>query len=324
MKRYRWTNLLKPTMNERIECFTQKASQTERLDLFLVRSLFDLSRSRIQALIKAGNVLLDEVVVLKMSTPVSQGQQVQISIPVPESSELTPEKIPLDIIYEDEHMLVVNKPAGMVVHPAAGHSAGTLVNAVLAHVPELNGIGGVQRPGVVHRLDKDTSGLILLAKDDATHQWLQNQFKNRQVKKTYIALVDGAPQTPVGRIETSIGRDSARRKQMAVVPAGKGRESVSEYKILQRFPDHTLIEVHPHTGRTHQIRVHMAFIGCPIVGDKVYGHKKSSMSLKRHFLHARDIEVILPGEESARIFTAPLPAELNKLLEALQSQQTTE
>ncbi len=322
MMKFRWTNLLKPPMNKRIESFTQKTSQPERLDLFLVKCVPELSRARIQALIKAGNVELDEVVVLKMSTPVSLGQQVQINIPAAEPSELAPENIPLDIVFEDEHLLVVSKPAGMVVHPAAGHSAGTLVNAVLAHVPELTGIGGVQRPGVVHRLDKDTSGLILLAKDDATHQWLQNQFKDRKVQKTYIALVDGAPQTPTGRIEASIGRNSSRRKQMAVVPTGKGRESVSEYKVLQRFPDHTLIEVHPHTGRTHQIRVHMAFIGCPIVGDKVYGYKKSSLPIKRHFLHARDIEVVLLGEKEPRKFTAPLPEELNNLLETLESKHT--
>ncbi len=183
--------------------------------------------------------------------------------------------------------------------------------------PELTGIGGVQRPGVVHRLDKDTSGLILLAKDDATHQWLQNQFRLRKVKKTYIALVDGTLPTPTGRIEATIGRDPSKRMQMSVVSETKGREAISEYKVLHQYPEHSLVEVHPLTGRTHQIRVHLAFIGCPVVGDKVYGRKKSTLPLKRHFLHARDIEIFLPGEKEPRNFTAPLAPELTDLLQTL-------
>ncbi len=308
-------------MSDQIFTFQQAEEEPERLDKFLVRCLPEFSRARLQALIKSGNVTLDGRLIEKMSTSVAVGQEVKITLPPPEPSNLIPETIPLDIVYEDVHLLIVNKPAGMVVHPAAGHSTGTLVHAVLAHAPELTGVGGVQRPGVVHRLDKDTSGLILLAKDDATHQWLQNQFKLRKVKKTYIALVDGAPPTPTGRVEASIGRDPSKRKQMAVLPDGKGRSAVSEYRVVKSFPHHTLVEVHPLTGRTHQIRVHMAFIGCPVVGDKVYGHKKSTLPLNRHFLHAREIEITLPGEKTPRSFSAPLAPELERILQTLEQQK---
>ncbi len=305
-------------MSDQIFTFMQTEKEPERLDKFLVRCLPEFSRARLQALIRSGNVSLDGRVIEKMSVPVASGQEVKIILPPPEPSELIPETIPLEVLYEDAHLLIVNKPAGMVVHPAAGHSTGTLVHAVLAHAPELTGVGGVQRPGVVHRLDKDTSGLILLAKDDATHQWLQNQFKSRKVKKTYIALVDGIPPTPTGRVEAAIGRDPSKRKQMAIVPDAKGRSAISEYRVVKTFPHHTLIEVHPLTGRTHQIRVHMAFIGCPVVGDKVYGHKKSSLPLNRHFLHAHDIMITLPGEKTPRSFTAPLAPELEKILQELE------
>ena len=241
-------------------------------------------------------------------------------IPPQQPTDLIPENIPLNVIYEDEHLMVVNKPAGMVVHPAAGHSTGTLVHAALAHAPEMEGIGGEQRPGVVHRLDKDTSGLILLAKDDNTHRWLQDQFRLRKVRKVYLALVDGHPPTPQGRIEASIGRDSSRRKQMAVVPDKKGREASSEYLTLESFPEHTLLEVHPITGRTHQIRLHLAFLGCPVVSDKVYGHKKPTLPLGRHFLHAARLTVTLPGESSPRLFEAPLPQDLQQILNHLRSE----
>jgi len=215
--------------------------------------------------------------------------------------------------------LVVNKPAGMVVHPAAGHDSGTLVHAVLGYDPEIEGIGGEERPGVVHRLDKETSGLILLAKNDNAHHWLQDQFRLRQVEKTYLALVDGAPPTPSGRVEAAIGRDPSHRKQMSVLPPGKGRESVSEYKTLEKFAHHTLLEFRPHTGRTHQIRLHCTFIGCPIVGDKVYGRKNPTVEIKRHFLHAAKLKIILPGEKQPRTFEAPLPVELERVLDELRN-----
>jgi len=213
----------------------------------------------------------------------------------------------------------VDKPAGMVVHPAAGHDSGTLVHAVLGYDPEIEGIGGEERPGVVHRLDKETSGLILLAKNDNAHHWLQDQFRLRQVEKTYLALVDGAPPTPSGRVEAAIGRDPSHRKQMAVLPPGKGRESVSEYKTREKFAHHTLLEFRPHTGRTHQIRLHCAFLGCPIVGDKVYGRKNPTVEIHRHFLHAAKLKIILPGEKQPRIFEAPLPGELERVLDELRN-----
>jgi 23S rRNA pseudouridine1911/1915/1917 synthase len=182
----------------------------------------------------------------------------------------------------------------------------------------MEGVGGEQRPGVVHRLDKDTSGLILLAKNDQAHRWLQNQFRERKAQKTYLALVDGGPPTPTGRIEAPIGRDPRMRKKMAVVASGKGREAVSEYLTVERFSAHTLLEVHPVTGRTHQIRLHLAFIGCPVAGDTIYGRRHATLALNRHFLHAARLTVRLRGEKEPRTFSAPLPHELEAILEQLK------
>jgi 23S rRNA pseudouridine1911/1915/1917 synthase len=250
-----------------------------------------------------------------------EGQsQVELMVPAPEPSGLLPEAIPLEIVFENRDLIVVNKPAGMVVHPAAGHSAGTLVNAALAHAPEMEGIGGEQRPGVVHRLDKDTSGLILLAKNDRAHRFLQEQFRLRKVKKTYLALVDGHPPAPSGRVEAPIGRDQRSRKKMAVVSPQKGRQAISEYRTRETFAEHTLLEVSPETGRTHQIRLHMALIGCPVAGDRVYGRRHASLALDRHFLHAARLVVRLPGEAQPRAFSAPLPAELEAVLEDLRQK----
>ncbi|MFO7585898.1 MAG: RluA family pseudouridine synthase, partial [Anaerolineales bacterium] len=212
----------------------------------------------------------------------------------------------------------INKPAGMVVHPAVGHERGTLVNAVLGHDPEIEGIGGEERPGIVHRLDKDTSGLIVVAKNDAAMRWLQEQFRQRTVRKTYLALVDGAPPTPTGRVEAPIGRDPRDRKKMAVTTPAKGREAVSEYRTLETFRAHALLEFHPLTGRTHQIRLHCAFLGCPIVGDTQYGHRKLSVQIKRHFLHAFQLEITLPGEDEPRVFEAALPVELEMMLDVIR------
>jgi 23S rRNA pseudouridine1911/1915/1917 synthase len=234
---------------------------------------------------------------------------------------LVAEDIPLDIIFENDELIVVNKPAGMVVHPAAGHAGGTLVNAVLGHEPDMEGIGGEERPGLVHRLDKDTSGLIVLAKNERAHRWLQDQFRDRKVEKIYLALVDGKPPTPTGRVEAPIGRDPSHRKKMAIVQNGKGREAVSEYRTLETFGKHTLLEFHPHTGRTHQIRLHCAFLGCPIVADPIYGHRHSSLpELKRHFLHAWQLKITLPGQKQPQVFEAPLPDELQRALEQLRAE----
>ncbi len=246
---------------------------------------------------------------------------VTVRIPPPAPTDLIAEDIPLDIVFENDDLIVVNKPAGMVVHPAAGHPSGTLVNAMLGYDPDIEGIGGEERPGVVHRLDKETSGLILLAKNERAHRWLQDQFRLRKVEKTYLALVDGKPPTPSGRVETYIGRDPSHRKRMAIVPESRGREAISEYKTAESFANHTLLEFHPLTGRTHQIRLHCAFLGCPIVGDEVYGRKKPTVEINRHFLHAYRLKIILPGEEEQRTFEAPLPEELQSVLMTLRAQQ---
>ncbi|HNO95322.1 MAG TPA: RluA family pseudouridine synthase, partial [Anaerolineales bacterium] len=178
--------------------------------------------------------------------------------------------------------------------------------------------GGEERPGLVHRLDKETSGLIILAKNERAHNWLQDQFRLRKVEKTYLALVDGKPPTPAGRVEAPIGRDPSHRKKMAIVSPGKGREAVSEYKTLESFRHHTLLEFHPHTGRTHQIRLHCQFLGCPIVGDSVYGKRTNTATIDRHFLHAFRLKIILPNEKQPRMFEAELPEELKAVLEEVK------
>lgn len=305
-------------MTDRIEHFRYDGSEPERLDRFLVACLPEFSRARLQGLIADGFVWVDGSPAKKSGQSIEAGTQVEVRIPPPQPSGLVAEDIPLDVVFENDDLLIVNKPAGMVVHPAVGHESGTLVNAVLGHDPEIEGIGGEERPGIVHRLDKDTSGLIVVAKNDAAMRWLQEQFRQRTVQKTYLALVDGAPPTPTGRVEAPIGRDPKDRKKMAVTTPAKGREAVSEYKTVETFRQHTLLEVHPLTGRTHQIRLHCAFLGCPIVGDSQYGHRKLSLQISRHFLHAFQLKISLPGEEEARIFEAPLPKELEAVLALLR------
>ncbi|MEJ5200840.1 MAG: RluA family pseudouridine synthase [Anaerolineales bacterium] len=305
-------------MSDRVFHFTYNGDEKQRLDKFLVACLPDLSRSRLQGLIKDGFVFVQERVATKAGLLLEYGYKVSVRIPPPEPVELLPEEIPLDIVFENEDVLVINKPAGMVVHPAAGHTSGTLVHATLTRLPLDGGISGELRPGVVHRLDKDTSGLIILAKNDRAHQWLQNQFRQRRVNKIYLALVDGKPPTPTGRIEAPIARDPAHRKRMAVAPLGKGREAVTEYFTQENFPHHTLLKVHPLTGRTHQIRVHLSFLGCPIVGDTVYGHRKPTVIIGRHFLHAAFLAIRLPGERTESIFEAPMPEELTDVLDELR------
>jgi 23S rRNA pseudouridine1911/1915/1917 synthase len=305
-------------MADRIETFRYQADSPERLDRFLVGCLPEFSRARLQGLIADGFVLVDGSPAKKSGQTIESGTQVEVRIPPAQPTGLVAEEIPLDVVFENDDLLIVNKPAGMVVHPAVGHERGTLVNAVLGHDPEIEGIGGEERPGIVHRLDKDTSGLIVVAKNDAAMRWLQEQFRQRTVRKTYLALVDGAPPTPTGRVEAPIGRDPRDRKKMAVTAPAKGREAVSEYRTLETFRAHTLLEFHPLTGRTHQIRLHCAFLGCPIVGDTQYGHRRLSVQIKRHFLHAFQLEITLPGEQSPRVFEAALPVELAMVLEAIR------
>lgn len=293
----------------------------ERLDKFLVAQLREFSRSRIQGLIVDGFVDVNGRAAKKTGQTIEHGFIVTVRIPPSIPTELAAEQIPLDILFENEELLVINKAAGMVVHPAAGHSSGTLVNAVLGYDPEIEGIGGEERPGVVHRLDKQTSGLIVLAKNERAHRWLQDQFRLRKVEKTYLALVDGKPPTPSGRVEAYIGRDPSHRKKMAIVSESRGRESISEYKTIESFDKHTLLEFHPLTGRTHQIRLHCAFLGSPIVGDEIYGRKKATIEIGRHFLHAYRLKIILPGTKEQRAFEAPVPAELQKVLGKLRGEK---
>jgi len=308
-------------VNDRVLKFHFDKKAPERLDKYLVELLQEFSRSRIQALIAKGFVDVNGRAAKKAGQTLESGFNVTVRIPPPAPTDLIAEDIPLDIVFENNDLIVVNKPAGMVVHPAAGHASGTLVNAMLGYEPDMEGIGGEERPGVVHRLDKETSGLILLAKNERAHRWLQDQFRLRKVEKTYLALVDGKPPTPSGRVETYIGRDPSHRKRMAIVSVSRGREAISEYKTVESFANYTLLEFHPLTGRTHQIRLHCAFLGCPIVGDEIYGRKKPTVDMNRHFLHAYRLKIILPGEKETRLFEAPLPDELGRVLISLRNER---
>lgn len=290
-----------------------------RLDKLLAQELDGFSRSYLQKLISDGRVSVDGFPVYKKAELISPGMEIEIDVPPPEESDLQPEDIPLEIIFENQDCLVINKPAGMVVHPALGHQTGTLVQAVLGYDPKIEGVGGFRRPGLVHRLDQDTSGVILLAKNDRAHQVLQDQFRDRQVEKVYQALVDGRPPSARGRVEVAVGRDPKYRQRMAPVPDSDGKPAVSEFFTLEEFPRHTFLKISILTGRTHQIRVHLSFLGCPVVGDTVYGRKKPSLEISRQFLHAHRLSIRLPDEDAPRAFEAPLPAELEGILNNLRS-----
>jgi len=289
-----------------------------RLDKFLADALPALSRATLQRLIRDGDVRV-EGRAARPSQRVAGGETVEVNVPPPVPLDVAPAPdIPLDIVYQDADLLVLNKPAGLVVHPANGHADDTLVNALLAHVPDLAGIGGVQRPGIVHRLDKDTSGLLLVAKNDVAHQALQAQFKDRRVDKAYLALVEGHISPPRGRIDAPIGRDPRDRKKMAV--ATGGRPAQTEYRVLETLDDTSLVEAKLLTGRTHQIRVHLASIGYPIVGDRLYGRRKARHGLGRQFLHAWRLAFDLPRSGERVTFLAPLPDDLRALLVQLGSK----
>ncbi len=293
-----------------------------RLDKFLADRMPELSRSAVQRLIDAGQVTVNGDPT-KPSHKVRRGDLVVAFVPAEEASEPVAEAIPLNILYEDDALLVVDKPAGMVVHPAPGHPGGTLVNALLAHCPELADSGD-ERPGIVHRLDRDTSGLILVAKSERIRRALQRQFRERQVRKAYLALVDGQLEPAWGRIEAPIGRDPQRRQRMAVLPGG--REAVTEYHVLERFAhrvgpaagDYCLLQVEPQTGRTHQIRVHLAAIGHPVVGDTVYGQRKTQLPVQRQFLHAQRLGFKHPVTGQRLEFEAVPPPDLSAVLKLLQ------
>lgn len=305
-------------MNQDSIILQNQSDQEIRLDKLLASELEGYSRTFIQKIITAGGVSIEGFPVYKKAERISPGTEIEVIIPESEDADLQGEDIPLDIIYENDEMIVVNKPAGMVVHPALGHPTGTLVQAVLGYAPEIEGVGGVKRPGLVHRLDQDTSGVILLAKNDRAHQFLQDQFRDRLVDKEYMALVDGRPPTPNGRVEVAIGRDPKYRQRMAPALERDGREAISEYFTVEEFPKHTYLRVKIMTGRTHQIRVHLNFLGCPVVGDTVYGRKNPSILTPRQFLHAFRLSIVIPGEEDRHCFEAPLPLELEGILKELK------
>ena len=284
----------------------------ERFDRFLSEYCPDLSRSRIQALIGEGSATIDGKAV-KPSTKVRRGQIVALRIPELKPSSLEPQHIPLSIVYEDGDLLVVDKAAGMTVHPAPGHPDGTLVNALLAHCPDLQGIAGTVRPGIVHRLDKDTSGLMVVAKNDRAHRGLSDQLKARAFTKEYTALTHGNVTPHEAIIDAPIGRSSANRQQMAVTEGG--REAITRYRVIRYCPAHSLIEVRPTTGRTHQIRVHFAALDHPLVGDATYG--KADSRLNRHFLHASKLGFTHPSKGEYVEFTSSPSPELTAFLKSV-------
>lgn len=296
----------------------QNTRTPERIDKFLTDFLPDLSRSHIQRLIKDGHVTVNEKCV-KVNYKVGKEEVVKVIIPEPETlPEIVPEEIPLDILYEDDDILVVNKPKGMVVHPAPGHYTGTLVNAVMYHCQDnLSGINGVLRPGIVHRIDMDTTGSLVVCKNDQAHHILAEQLKEHSITRKYHAIVHGNLKEDSGTINAPIGRHPTDRKKMSV-HSSNGRRAVTHYRVLERFGNYTYIECALETGRTHQIRVHMASIGHPILGDSVYGPAKCPFHLQGQTLHAKILGINHPKTGEYMEFDAPLPDYFQKLLQKLR------
>lgn len=284
-----------------------------RLDKYLAVKYPERSRSAIQKLIRQGSILVNGIGA-RVSHELQIGDTIHITFPPQEDTSLSPEPIPLKIVYEDNDLIVVDKPAGMTVHPAPGHTSHTLVNALMAHCPSLASLGDPMRPGIVHRLDKDTSGLMIVAKHAAAQQNLINQFKTHSVSKRYIVLVQGRLEPEKGIIEAPIGRDPCNRKRMAVVE--QGRYARTHYTVKEYLSNYTLLEVVIETGRTHQIRVHLAAINYPVVGDRVYG--KRSSYVNRQFVHAYKLGFALPSDGSFREFSSVLPGDLVQALEAIR------
>ncbi len=309
--------------------------QGQRLDRFLSECFKQLSRSQIQRLIAAGNLSCDDSLIVDNAFKVRSGDIYQLEIPEPEEANPVPEDIELDIVYEDKDLIVVNKPAGMTVHPAPGAYSGTLVNALLFHCRDnLSGIGGVKRPGIVHRIDKDTSGLIVAAKNDITHRGLCDQFFVHSIERTYQAIVYGTPNPLQGKIETNIGRSPYDRKKMAVLQSG-GKVAITNYKTLEIFGRAaSLVECKLETGRTHQIRVHMSSLGCNLIGDKVYEKakrtsivfgsdelKKEVLTFPRQALHAKTLGFVHPVLGLYMQFSSELPDDMSMLLNRLRNQK---
>jgi 23S rRNA pseudouridine1911/1915/1917 synthase len=295
----------------------------QRLDLFLADMIPSLSRSRLSNLIRAGDIVVDGKP-SKAGYRLKSKEQIKVTIPPPQPMDIVPEKVDFSVIFEDDDLIVISKPPGLVVHPACGHQNGTLVHGLVAHCDNLSGISGTERPGIVHRLDKDTSGVMVVAKNDRTHQAMTELFKSRQIKKVYHAIVDGCPTQQQGCISKPIGRHRSNRKKMSVLEHG-GREAVTCWKILREFPHAlTYLEVKPETGRTHQIRVHMAYLGHPIAGDDLYG-RRNTMHIKykinRQMLHAYSLSFKHPITGEKQEFVSPLWPDLAETLTELGSEQ---
>ena len=295
-----------------------------RLDKALAEAR-GLSRARVQALISEGAVTVEGIAATQPSAKAEAGAAFSVAVPPATDPKARPQDIPLTVVFEDEHLIVVDKPAGLVVHPAAGNLDGTLVNALLHHCAgQLSGIGGVARPGIVHRIDKDTSGLLVVAKSDAAHEGLARQFADHSIERAYLALCNGQPNPPAGTISARIGRSEANRKKMAVLPkeSSRGKHAVTRYKILRKMPHCSLVECRLETGRTHQVRVHLASIGHPLVGDPVYGRSSSALrpvlqklGFRRQALHAAALGFIHPVTGHRLSFSSDLPPDMAELID---------
>ena len=285
-----------------------------RLDQFLAMQSVRLTRSRLHALINEGHVRLNGNLA-KPSQKVRAGDQISLVVPPPRELDLTPEAIPLEVVYQDPDLIVINKPAGLSVHPGPGHPSGTLVNALLARCPDIQGIGGALRPGIVHRLDKDTSGLMMVAKTDHAHQKLSEQIKDRLVTKGYLGMATGEMASQKGVIDAPIARDPRNRKKMAVVDGGK--ESRTRYRVVKQYIGGSLLELYLESGRTHQIRVHLAYLGHPLFGDPVYGRRSSTLG--RQFLHAHHLSFTHPSSGELLEFRTELPEDLAAVLDGYRS-----
>ena len=309
-----------PEISERIETQVYEvdtAGAGRRLDQYLSECEPELTRSYLQKLIRDGSVLL-EGRPAKAGVKLSQGMKIELTLPEAKELEILPEDLPLDILYEDRDVILVNKPKGMVVHPSAGHHTGTLVNALLFHCQgELSGINGILRPGIVHRIDKDTTGVLIACKNDRAHNALAGQLKEHTITRRYRALVCGNLKEDEGTVDAPIGRHPVERKKMAVVRSG-GKQAVTHYRVLERFGAYTYIECRLETGRTHQIRVHMASIGHPLLGDEVYGRGKNPFHLEGQTLHAMVLGFVHPSTGEYMEFEAPLPEYFEKLLRKLR------
>ncbi|PYN00211.1 MAG: RNA pseudouridine synthase [Candidatus Rokuibacteriota bacterium] len=291
-----------------------------RLDRWLAESLPDLSRSRIQHLIAGQHVTVNGAAT-KASHRLHGGETIEIDVPSLPPDDLVPEPIALTVLHEDDHVLVIDKPAGMVVHPGAGNATGTLAAAALAHAPAIAGVGGPRRPGIVHRLDKDTSGVLVMAKTRAAYEGLTAQLVERSVTRRYVAVVHGRVGLTAGVVDAPMGRDPSHRQRMTVRPAGKGKRAVTHYRVVERFPHFTYLELRLETGRTHQIRVHMASLGHPVVGDRTYGrsHGKQPIASEGLALHAVTLAFLHPISQKRLEFTAAFPLRLERLLSQLRT-----